>query len=159
MIDSSNPNPVSNPENETIALDFLITQLIDRVPLNESLPPRGTDILALDSKVILQLLTTGACITLDLAEPVVLGRQVMPYADNLIDLSQHKAYSHGISRRHCLLKRRGTELMIMDLGSANGTFLNDMRLPSFVDHSASHGDRLILGDLHINIFFETIGKP
>lgn len=149
----------TNTENDTAALEYLITQQIQQAPSDVPDEQRGPDILTPDSKVILQMLPTGVCLTLDLVEPIVLGRQVVPYADNLIDLSQYKAYGHGISRRHCLLKRRGSELMLMDLGSANGTQVNNTRLPSFVDHSVAHGDRLILGDLHINVFFSAIGTP
>jgi hypothetical protein len=148
-----------DPENDTIALEYFATQSIDHTPLYEAFHQRGEDTLAPSSSVILQMLPAGTCLILDLDEPVVLGRQVRPYADNLVDLSQYKAYRHGISRRHCLLKRRGTELVVMDLGSANGTYINNVRLPSFVDHNIAHGDRLILGDLHINVFFSAIDRP
>jgi hypothetical protein len=33
-----------------------------------------------------------------------------------------------VSRRHCQIRRQGTEFILEDLGSTNGTFLNDQRI-------------------------------
>ena len=65
--------------------------------------------------------------------PVVLGRD--PDAD--VRLRDAK-----ISRRHCEINRLDGELVVRDLGSTNGTFVNGIRIDRAV---LSPGDRLALG--------------
>src|SRR5437016_5441366 len=57
------------------------------------------------------------------------------------DLRLHDA---AISRHHCLLRLRGDEATISDLGSSNGTYLNGQRVRS--QAAVHNGDRLQLGD-------------
>ena len=47
-----------------------------------------------------------------------------------------------VSRRHAILKRKGAQLQIEDLGSLNGTFLNRRRIES---GELSDGDELQIG--------------
>jgi hypothetical protein len=49
----------------------------------------------------------------------------------------------GISRKHARIHRRGEEYYIQDLGSTNGTFVNDVRLDN--ERKLSHGDVIKLG--------------
>jgi pSer/pThr/pTyr-binding forkhead associated (FHA) protein len=49
----------------------------------------------------------------------------------------------GVSRSHSEIIRRGDRLVLKDLGSTNGTFLNDKRVEEAV---LSDGDRVIIGD-------------
>jgi len=49
----------------------------------------------------------------------------------------------GISRKHARIHRRETEYYIQDLGSTNGTFVNDIRLDN--ERKLSHGDVIKLG--------------
>lgn len=48
----------------------------------------------------------------------------------------------GVSRRHCAIERRGGELILRDLRSANGTFVNDRRVETA---RLGPGDRIRLG--------------
>jgi pSer/pThr/pTyr-binding forkhead associated (FHA) protein len=50
------------------------------------------------------------------------------------------------SRRHVQISRRGDVLLIRDLGSKNGTFLNDLPLDPDVDAQARIGDILRIGE-------------
>ena len=60
-----------------------------------------------------------------------------------------------ISRHHCLLRINGNEVTIGDLGSANGTFVNDTRVLS---HTALHaGDEIRLGPC--KFIFDTGDDP
>ncbi len=45
-----------------------------------------------------------------------------------VDLSPHNAYANGVSRLHAVLKLIHDQIVIMDLGSSNGTYLNGSRL-------------------------------
>jgi pSer/pThr/pTyr-binding forkhead associated (FHA) protein len=55
----------------------------------------------------------------------------------------------AISRHHCLLRIRGGEATLTDLGSANGTFVNGQRVRSQV--ALRHGDDIGLGDFHFEL--------
>jgi len=51
--------------------------------------------------------------------------------------------SSEVSRHHCLLRVRGEEVTVSDLGSSNGTYLNGQRVRS---QAALHsGDEIVLG--------------
>ncbi len=52
----------------------------------------------------------------------------------------------GISRRHARIVQRNGELCVEDLGSANGTFLNDRQIRSAVLHD---GDKIQMGSTTI----------
>ena len=58
-----------------------------------------------------------------------------------------------ISRIHCGISFWDNAYFLRDFNSNNGTFLNDLKLMPFVDYVISHGDHLILGTLHLAIFF------
>lgn len=52
--------------------------------------------------------------------------------------------SKRVSREHARIRREGQKLFLEDLGSTNGTFLNDQRILSPV--ILRDGDRLLIGD-------------
>lgn len=125
----------------------------------------GLDQFDADAHVMLQLLPSGTCLAVAVDSAVILGRQVpMPPAlleqrEVYVDLTPHRAYQHGISRRHCLLKRRGNHLILTDLAGANGTYCNGERLLAFQEYIVSSGDELILGTLRMRITFERGALP
>jgi len=106
--------------------------------------------------VLLQFLPSATCFTLDIQDTVILGRTTTATSERVLDLTGLNALAHGVSRRHCALQRRGERLMVTDLGSVNGTFLNDLKLMPHAAQVISHGDRLILGTLHLVVFFDTL---
>ena len=50
-----------------------------------------------------------------------------------------------VSRRHCRLHRRGGAVFVADLGSTNGTALNDETLPPHEEFTLRSGDRIRVG--------------
>lgn len=102
-----------------------------------------------ETQVMLQFLPSGSCIVLDLEAPVVLGRGLLLDVENGVDLSDFNAHKHGVSRHHCMLQRNSTALVVIDLGSRNGTFVNAMKLAPFERYPLDSGDKLILGNLHV----------
>src|SRR5688572_26382944 len=52
-------------------------------------------------------------------------------------------YDPGVSRHHCLIRLRGDEATVTDLGSSNGTFVNGTRLISQL--ALRTGDELRVG--------------
>jgi len=54
-----------------------------------------------------------------------------------------------VSRRHCAILREGGRIVVEDLGSTNGTFVNGSRIDS--PHPLSHGDRLDVGSMKFEV--------
>lgn len=68
-----------------------------------------------------------------------------------IDLTDDGGLEKGISRRHArILKREGT-VVVEDLGSINGTFINGKRLAPYLPETLVSGDNLQLGRLLIEV--------
>jgi diguanylate cyclase (GGDEF)-like protein len=75
----------------------------------------------------------GRCIKLD-RSPLRIGRD----PDNELVLPDD-----GVSRRHARIERRADRLVLMDVGSTNGTLLNDAELSGIVELRT--GDRIQVG--------------
>jgi predicted component of type VI protein secretion system len=54
-----------------------------------------------------------------------------------------RVHDTAISRHHCLIRVRGREVSLVDLGSSNGTFVNGQRVLSQM--SLQTGDEISLG--------------
>jgi len=52
-------------------------------------------------------------------------------------------HHRSVSRRHCRIQRKDAEYVIRDLGSRNGTFVNDVPVN---ERSLQHGDQIQVGD-------------
>jgi hypothetical protein len=135
-----------------------VTRQLFRSPLTLPIDRPGQDYLALDASVILQFLPSGSVMPLTLEKPVILGRAAAESDDQVerIDLSGFNAVAHGVSRQHCEFRRQGTHLLVIDLNSTNGTYLNDHHLEPGKEAVVLHGDKLILGTLHLLVTFSTI---
>ncbi len=108
-----------------------------------------------DNWVTLHLLDTGQMLPLAERNEFTLGRisegqPIMPD----IDLSPYQAYANGVSRLHAVIKRGMDSIVLMDLGSANGTFLNGKRLSPNVERDLTNGDVVALGRLKIQILLK-----
>jgi hypothetical protein len=75
------------------------------------------------------------------------GQPIMPD----IDFSPFQAYAAGVSRLHAVIKRVGSNIIFMDLGSANGTYVNGKRLVPNHEQTLSHGDIVALGKLKMQV--------
>lgn len=68
-----------------------------------------------------------------------------------VDLTPYNAEQHGISRQHAALVAKSTQLMVVDLNSGNGTFLNGTRLPPHQETPLRGEDHLLLGTLEMEV--------
>jgi hypothetical protein len=123
----------------------------------ESRPGRPAQpvITRLDTWGTLHLMDTGQMLPLSDRNEFTLGRvsegqPIMPD----IDLSPYQAYGSGVSRLHAVLKRDANRVVLMDLGSSNGTYLNAKRLNPNVEQVIKHGDIIALGKLKIQIILQ-----
>lgn len=60
--------------------------------------------------------------------------------------------SHRVSRWHCILSREGGEVIVRDLGSRNGTWINGRRVMS---GRLKPGDEMAIG----NVFYRLSASP
>lgn len=86
-------------------------------------------------------------------EELVIGRSHETSSVD-VDLTEHGAIDAGVSRRHALLRRQNETIVLVDLNSANGTFLNGQRIISNEPRILRDGDELRLGRLVIRTSFE-----
>ena len=71
-----------------------------------------------------------------------------------INLSDFEALEKGVSRRHAAIVRREGSLYLVDMDSANGTFLNGQKLVANQPRVLRDGDDIRLGHLTVRITFE-----
>jgi hypothetical protein len=142
--------------------DSLTTQTIKADKLNEPvkkksdqpIPPTPPAVAA-KNWVTLHLLDTGQVLPLAERSEFTIGRisegqPIMPD----IDLSPYQAYANGVSRLHAVIKREASHIFLMDLDSANGTYINGKRLNPNVEHTLKNGDVVALGKLKIQILLK-----
>ncbi len=111
--------------------------------------------IATTAWLTLHLLDTGHLLPLAERSEFTLGRvtENQPILPD-IDLTPYQAHAHGVSRLHALLRRKSENLMvIIDLGSSNGTYLKGQRLEPHREYPLSHGDVIALGKLRIQVLF------
>jgi pSer/pThr/pTyr-binding forkhead associated (FHA) protein len=123
--------------------DSKITQPGDAPP-----PPPPAQVT--EGSVSLHIVRTGQILPLVGRTEFTLGRisqgqSILPD----IDLSPYNAYAQGVSRLHATLKLVQEELYIEDLGSSNGTRINNTKIPPHQNQLIRHGDVIALGRFKI----------
>ena len=126
-------------------------QEIEREPGHTQPPPRSQ----LQSWISLNMIESGQILPLADRSEFTLGRSAegQPIVPD-VDLSPFNAYANGVSRLHAVLKLIQDHIVVMDLGSSNGTYLNGSRLPPYVETPLAHGDVLYLGKLKLQVLIE-----
>jgi pSer/pThr/pTyr-binding forkhead associated (FHA) protein len=72
-----------------------------------------------------------------------------------LDLAAFDGWRHGVSRIHAKLHHNPTSkaLLITDLNSTNGTYVNERRLSADTPTRLRDGDMVRLGDLILRVYF------
>jgi len=125
-----------------------IENLSGLVPPPFPTPPLGTP----ECRVAIHILQGETVIHIPEGEEVTLGRftkgqTIIPD----VDLSPFQAYEAGVSRLHANIDLKNTEVTIKDLGSANGTRLNGIRIKPHEPHPIKNGDVLTFGRLKVQV--------
>lgn len=136
--------------------ETLTTQAINQEQIVDDLKksPAGVEPPSspINSWLSLHLMDSGKILPLATRNEFTLGRlsegqPIMPD----IDLTPYQAYASGVSRLHAVVKRDASRVVIMDLGSSNGTYLNGRRLNPHTEEGLKHGDVVALGKLKIQV--------
>jgi len=93
-------------------------------------------------------------LTLELDKEIRVGR-ADPKSDVVpeLDLTQDNGLEKGVSRFHASIKASNRGIVLIDLGSTNGTVLNSYRLPAEQPYPLQSGDEIRFGDLLVHLFF------
>lgn len=89
----------------------------------------------------------------DVDDEVILGRHMGGDSPNVVDLTPYRAGLLGVSRRHAIIQATEDGYTIEDLGSTNGTWVNENRLPEETPYVLASGDCVRLGELILYVFF------
>jgi hypothetical protein len=123
------------------------------LPAGEPQPPLARLGGLRPGQVTLSVAGKGEPILLPDRPEWVLGRGAdLGHAPDL-DLSAQGAKGHGVSRRHARLALGPGGLLVTDLGSTNGTFVNGVRLAPGEPTRLSSGAELALGRLVLIVSF------
>jgi len=109
-------------------------------------PPPPPSIPEVGSQVGLYMMTARRVLPLLGKEEFTIGRGsegTSSIPD--VDLNPYEAYSQGVSRIHAAIKIHKEGVYISDLGSSNGTSINNVKINPHKDHRLSHGDVITLG--------------
>jgi hypothetical protein len=85
-------------------------------------------------------------------DEVIIGRED-PISEVFpdLDLTDLKGMEKGVSRRHAIIHRLGTDYTLEDAGSSIGTFVNRKKIQPHVPQSIKTGDELRFGKLSLTV--------
>lgn len=126
----------------------------DELPLIEHLDEQDSGEVAVPWVIELRVIGTASVLQVQVRDELLIGR----YDPNMpkepdINLQPFNGHEKGVSRRHAIIFPNRNRLMIRDLGSANGTFINSHRLQREKHYRLRHGDVLTIGTLMLQVFF------
>jgi pSer/pThr/pTyr-binding forkhead associated (FHA) protein len=109
-----------------------------------------------ETRLSLKVLDTGEIIVLEGGSEFTLGRvsgsqPILPD----IDLTPYKAYESGVSRLHATIKIETMTIIVIDLGSANGTRVNGKKIPPHTPQTLENGDILTLGKCKVQVLIHS----
>jgi hypothetical protein len=142
---------------DTLTTQNISTEQFEKVNVHMPKDDRYQPFDGSDAWGSLHLLDTGQVLPLSTRNEFTMGRvsegqPIMPD----IDLSPYQAYAAGVSRLHAVIKREGGRIIFIDLGSANGTYINGKRLIPNVEQTLNHGDIVALGKLKLQVLLKNI---
>jgi pSer/pThr/pTyr-binding forkhead associated (FHA) protein len=105
--------------------------------------------------IAITIFSSGRNVTLQMNEEIQIGRSdpkrnIYPQ----LDLTDDDGAAYGVSRLHASLQSTENEVMLVDLGSTNGTFLREERLVPHQPSGLASGDIIYLAQLQVQVFFE-----
>lgn len=114
----------------------------------------GTATIGADGRIKLHVVGMPAPIEVHLKPAIILGRADKETVSEMcIDLTLFGAVEQGVSRQHACLELINKTVMLTDLGSTNGTFLNDQRVMPQQRRVVRDNDEIRLGRLIVHIYF------
>ena len=148
---------------QLVFAENISTQSIHRTDSISETPPPSTDSptgavaasAPAEGLISLHLIDSGKVLPLAGRMDFSLGRVTdgQPILPD-IDFTPYDAYSQGVSRLHAALKIINNRVVIVDLGSSNGTRVNGQKIVPNIDYPVNHGDVVALGRLKIQVLLK-----
>ena len=88
----------------------------------------------------------------------VLGRKAGTISERLLDLAPFGGYGMGLSRQHAGIRRTEDGYEVLDLGSVNGTWLNEERLVPHKTYPLPSGSHLRLGRMRMLVLYRPFSE-
>ena len=130
------------------------TRRLDGTSQSSAFPRWGTARLGTERKLLLHIRGHDAPLLVELMENMVLGRYDIDTGEAPeVDLEAYGAQELGVSRRHAAVLIEDDAVKIMDLGSANSTYINGQKLIAYQARILRDGDELRLGRMVIRVNF------
>jgi pSer/pThr/pTyr-binding forkhead associated (FHA) protein len=115
----------------------------------------GTATFQSRNQIIIHIRDAAEPLTLTPEGDFLIGRRdSMSGIEPDLDLTPFGAQELGVSRIHAAFRRGDEVLSIVDLDSANGTFLNGQRLAPNQSRLLRDGDEIRLGKLVLHVYFK-----
>jgi pSer/pThr/pTyr-binding forkhead associated (FHA) protein len=137
------------PEEDKPTLAFISTsKLRDTAHVTASGPSTG------DLRTgQIALLLPGQSLILEGKPQYIIGREGLENDPPDVNLSAYGAREKGVSRKHALLRVDRRQLLLIDLGSSNGTWLNGAQLTANEPVRLESGDEIRLGKFPLRVRF------
>ena len=91
---------------------------------------------------------------LSIYKELILGRKPDDATvETVLDLTSLAAFNMGVSRRHAMIRRAGSDFDVLDLASRNRTWLNVMRLAPNKPYRFASGSQLRLAQMPLFIMY------
>lgn len=130
------------------------TRLLDSVALRAQVTNWGTARLGKERQLLLHIRGHEKPLVVNITDQLVLGRfdvETKQVPD--VGLDDYNAQELGVSRRHAAILVEDNALKVMDLGSANATYMNGQKLVAHQARILRDGDELRLGRLVMRVHF------
>jgi pSer/pThr/pTyr-binding forkhead associated (FHA) protein len=132
------------------------TRILDgtNLPPEEPRKPEDKPEPSSPHTVIIIFETSPRSLQFELVDKVSIGRRADVGDQPDIDIAPYGGFPAGVSRLHARLHRSGSSVLLEDLKSRNGTFLDGERLRAGDTVPVRNGQAISFGGLHGWIFFE-----
>ena len=116
----------------------------------------GTATFTQKTEVVIHIQGASEPVIVQPGSEFLIGRSEANGASSVgLDLAAFEGWRHGVSRIHAKLHHNTTSraLLITDLNSTNGTYVNERRISADTPTRLRDGDMIRLGDLILRIYF------
>jgi pSer/pThr/pTyr-binding forkhead associated (FHA) protein len=120
-------------------------------PLSTTAPIANKEIQP--GQISIAITGTGQSLLLEGRAEYIMGREGQENEVPDVNLGPYGARDKGVSRRHAVLRVDRRQLLLTDLGSSNGTWLNGSHLAPQEPIRLESGDEIRLGKLVIKVHF------
>jgi pSer/pThr/pTyr-binding forkhead associated (FHA) protein len=112
-------------------------------------------VFPVDAKIAIKLKEVDEPMIYEVTDSITIGRydKTRDHSPE-VDMHRYAGYLLGVSREHARLHRNEERLLLEDLGSSNGTFLNGRRLPARTPTPVPDRSTIRVGDMYFTVFFQ-----